>query len=191
MTLVTKSEYALHRNVSPAYISKKNIKALLAPAIEADPKTGREMINLEKADQLLDQNTDSQRNKHNKPQNPETGGGGNKAAPSNGADSYETIRRTHEEAKLQHTLLDLEQKKGNLLFRDEVERACAAAGQMIREHLSSRNRHIADKAATMTDARAIKALLDEADRMMLETVSNDILRKLFPHALSGGETPQN
>lgn len=193
MTLLTKTEYALHRGVSKAYISKKNIRALLAPATEKDTE-GREKINVEKADAILDQNTDGQRNKRSKPKGGrQAGGDGDKAAasPAPEENSYEATRRRHEEIKLENSQIDLEQKKGSLIFRDEVERACAAAGQLIREHLTARNRHIADKAATMTDARAIKAMLDEADRLMLETVSNDIVRKLFPQSATGGETTQH
>lgn len=175
--LLTKTEYAVHRGVNKAYISKKNIKALLEPAMETDPADGKIKVNVEKADKILNENTDTKRQQ--KPLTPPA------AEESSEDNSYEATRRKHEQIKLESAQLDLEQKKGNLLFKDDVERAISAAGQQIREHLTLRNRAIADKAASMTDAKAIKSMLADDDRRMLETVSNDIIRKLYPEG--GGE----
>ena len=49
MTLLTQTEYALHRGVGKSYISKKNIKKLLEAAYETDPQQITYMNALAKA----------------------------------------------------------------------------------------------------------------------------------------------
>lgn len=177
MKLGTKQQYAAHRGCTKAYLSKPEIVERLRPAMVSDPASGRLLVDFEKADALFVQHRDPSRFL------------GRTAAlgprPTRDADgkpnTFETTKHDRELLKLEQDQMNLLDRKSQTLSRKDTEAACAAAGQLLRDSLQSRNQRLADKAATMKDAREIKIMLDAADRSMIETVNDALVRRLFPN----------
>lgn len=153
---------------SAANISKQ-LERLRPAIVEVD---GKEKIDSEKADEILKMNRDTAR--YRGPGDSNSGD----ATPSPG--SMDDIRRQQALAKLAEQQLDLAQRKGETLPRAATMATVAAAATSIREHLQARNRRLAEQAATMTDAREIKAMLDKDDRAMLEMISHDFMQRISP-----------
>jgi hypothetical protein len=170
MALMTKSDYAKHRGCTKAYLSKPAIVDRLKLAMVADAQ-GRMLVDSEKADAIFAEARDP--SKYLGRQMPADSG-----RRLVKADGYEATRTRREQLKVQEAELDLAERKRQTVARSGVVSAGAAAGQLIRGHLQARNRRLAELAATMTDARAIKQMLDDDDRTMLETVSDDFVRRI-------------
>lgn len=176
MTLGTKSQYAARgiaqpdgsfKTVTKAYLSKKDVKEMLAPAMETDTDDGKEKINFEKADLIFQANRD--------PAQPDRSGPKDTERPQ--GESFGDVKTNREKIKLEHDTMDLLKRKGETLVRREVIDACAAAGQKIQEQIKSSSLRLAEKFATMTDVREIKSMMDEEFRKILEAVSDDLERK--------------
>lgn len=162
--LVKKSVYAKMCGFNRSYLSQADVIEKLGPAL-VPQENGKILIDVALADKILKRDTDPTKvRKEPADTEPEQ-------------DSLSFLRREREGVKLEHERIDLEERKGKLVYRDEVYQACSLAGQMIREHLKTRNRTIAEKAATMTDPQAIKILMDEDDRILLETIGDELRRK--------------
>lgn len=178
--LGTKAQYAAHRGCSRPYLSKPRVKAMLEPAMEIDPADGVLKINFEKADEIFAAT-----------RNPEKyiGRGGEDRPEPEGPrpDSYEEARRQLTLTRLERDRMDLAARKLETLDRKQVDGAVATMGQMIREGLEMRSRDLADRAAPMTDPAAIEAMIEEADRILLNTVINELRRKL--HHRAGADQP--
>jgi hypothetical protein len=177
MPLMTKAEYARHRGCSKPFISKSLDK--LATAIVLDEK-GRERIDSEKADAIFAANRDPSRSlpgatgqRRGKPADDETG---DDVLP--GDEGFTATKTKRERVKLEHEQINLAERKSQLVPRDGVVAAGAKAGQMIREQLRETNRDLAEKLATMNDTRAILVALEERDRRILGTVSDDFMRRI-------------
>ena len=176
--LMTKAQYAEKRGVTKAYLSKPQIVELLAPAMVKDPENPAKMkIDPAIADELFNSHSDPARASKRKKAK-----ANDDDKSSSDTRSFASTKNDRELIKLAQDRLALAEKLGQTLSRHEVESAFAGAGQFIREQLKARNHQIADKAATMTDARAIKAMLDESDRLILQTISDELIRK---HIISG------
>ncbi len=192
MTLGTKAEYARQNKVSKANFSKPHIKKLLESAMEPDPNNPkRQLLNFEKADKILEKNQDPSKRLNNP-----AAAKKDQASQKNGSEEtqksegYADVRTRHEQIKVQEAELNLLERKGQTLMREEVIRATASAGQVLRERLQTSSRTIAEKAATMTSAQEIKSMLDDEYRSMLQMVSDDLMRKLFPAGMEPGGTTQ-
>ena len=177
---MTKKDYAARRGCSPAYLSKKETAARLAPAMVRG-ENGAWMIDSDIADKIFKDTADPAR-KIGKAGGAKTAAGGS-AAPEAG--TYENVRTESALVKLEHERLDLAARKGQTVPRHSVYEAAAGAGQAIREYLRGRNQRIAEQASTMTDARQIRAMLEESDRVMLQMISDDFMRRI-PAAEAGG-----
>lgn len=190
MAAISKTEYAARIGVTKAYLSKRSVKDRLAPAMVL--VDGKLMIDADLADAIFAKTRDPSRYLGKKkpdraPQRP--------SAPSSAVEpdadlapgeSFEKTKQQRESVKLEQDRLNLAARKGQTLPKQDVERACLAAAQAIRHHLRARNRHIAEKAATMDEAREIKVMLDEDDRGMFEFLSHEFARKLTIDLGGGG-----
>lgn len=177
--LMTKAEYAVHRNVDPSFLSKKKMKALLAPAMEIDKAGGASKINQVIADKILAESLGPAKKKKERTDAPAPQPGSATAAPVPNADAgLVSARRDHEVIKLENARIDLEEKKGNLIYRADAEAAAAATAQTIREKLVAACRTWGETFSTKTDAREIKATLETEIKAILEKAENDLAAKL-------------
>ena len=187
---MTKSDYAGLKDWNKSYLSKKSVKARIAPAMVGD------LIDADIADEIFKTTTDTAKVRKSQPkiQPPNDSVEPGTAPPPTGAPepgSMDHIRRQQAQAQLDKQLLDLAERKGQTLPRAETMAAVAAAGTALREHLQSRNRRLAEQASTMKDAREIKAMLDADDRAMLEMISHDFMRRVSGEEEGAGEPTVN
>jgi hypothetical protein len=192
--LGTKAQYAARgiknpddtfRQVSKAYLSKAGVKEMLEGALVQDPNnSNKKLLDFDKADELFAKNADAARAEVVAKRNAAGNGKSNPEDEDTGEATYTQIRNNKELAKLEQVRLDLLERKAETISRQSVLDATAAAGQKIQEHLRACSRRLSEKVATMTDAREIKTVIDEEIRRTLETVSDDLERKLNPQ----GET---
>lgn len=176
----TKADYAKHRDCSKAYLSKKSVAERLEPLLFIDPADGKQKLNFAEADKVLAESGDPAR--ETAPTDLQKSD-----AEEKKASGFHAVKTEREQVKLQSERMDLEQRLGNTLDRQQVEDACVWAGTKIREHLGNRNRRIAEKLATMTDVLKIRALLDEDDRAMLQGLQDEFIRRISDNQQSAGQ----
>ena len=100
------------------------------------------------------------------------------AGPELPAESgYSRARTAREAIAARRAQLDLEERLGRALPKDEVEAAAYEVGQMFRERLMARNRNLGEVFATMENARQITAYLREQDLQLLADIG-EALRRL-------------
>lgn len=181
MPLMKKTEYAALKGWSKSYLSKKDIKEKIAPAMTVDEQ-GRKRIDSDIADQIFAATADPAREHLRKDaQASETQAGavdGNDKNPEPLLTGYQASRAEREAIKVEQDRLDLLERKGKTLDLDQVVEAHSASAVIIREHLSSAGRRIAEKASTMTDSRAIKSMFDEEMRSAFLAAHHDFTRRI-------------
>lgn len=184
MALLKKSDYAAHRGVSPAAITKHLKSGRLQPALVRDAD-GKERIDSEIADSIIAQTLDTakQRGRGFKKLASTPSGDGSGDPPNNALDD---IRRKQAQAKLEEQLLDLAQRKAETLPRAAVVSAITTACGLIMETLQSRNHKIATQTSTMTNVIEIAALLDAEDRALLELLNHEFSRSFDPQGTGSG-----
>jgi hypothetical protein len=165
--LITRAAYARLKKWNRSYLSKKFVKEKMAAAIEQCPNTGRELVNVEKADIIFknDINPAKVRKSANADQD------------ESASEGYASTRTAREKIKLENEQIALLKIKGETLSKKAVMDACALAGQKLQEHLKAGSRRMSEKFATISDARQIKALMDEEFRKMLEHISDELMQK--------------
>ena len=180
--LVSKAQYAKLRGWDRSYLSKKDVKARLAPAMEKD-KRGKDCVNVAKADEIFKRETDTSKVRKEMP--------AEVAADDVDEDfpdlppTMDAARRENIRLKNEDLALKLAAQKGQTLERAGVIGAAGVAGQAIRENIYSLIPGLAERFATMTDAREIRTAMDAALRSCLESVWNEFMRKIEP--ANGGE----
>lgn len=179
MPLMTKKDYAAHRGCKPAYISKKDVTARLAPAMVN--QNGAWLVDSEKADAILSQGRDPASDLIRASEAPADG------AAKSASSSYTEVRTTREKVRVEFESIELAERKGQTLPRGKVYQAAMALGQGFREALQGRNRRLAEQLSTMKDPREVMVLLEQEDRLLLETLSHDFLRRLQS---ASGDAPQ-
>lgn len=187
MPIMSKAEYAALKGVSRAYLSKKEMKDRLAAAMVTD-KSGKQKIDSDIADTLFKLTQDPARLHLSKLKDDEFSEDENKEIR---LDGFQKSRAQREALRVEEAQLDLIERKGRLLDRGSVIEACSASGQIIREHLKAAGRRIAEKAATMKDAHAIKSMIDEEHRAALEAASYDFNRRIPNISANGGQPTIN
>lgn len=172
---MTKVEYAAKKGWSKAYLSKKEIKDRIAPAMTMDEK-GRSRIDSDIADKIFASTADPARAHLRKDAGQERQN--TDSQPEIMTAGYQASRAEREAVKAEEAKLDLLDRKGRTLDRKQVIEAHTASGVIIREHLIAAGRRIADKASTMTDARAIKSMFDEELRSAFLAAHHDFARRV-------------
>jgi hypothetical protein len=184
--LGNKTQYAAHRGCKKPYLSKPAVSARLQAAMEIDPADGKLKINFEKADAILARETDTA-----KVRKPSTPAGVQASAgdedPELTPGSMDAARRENIRLKNEDLALKLAEQKGQTLPRAGVVGAAAQAGQSIRENIYALIPGLAERFATMTDAREIRIVMDGALRGCLESVVNDFNRRILPAGAGEGQ----
>jgi hypothetical protein len=181
-----KTQYAAHRGCKKPYLSKPAVRERLRGAMEIDPADGKVKINFEKADAILARVTDTAMVR--KPSAP-----GPSQVLADGKDaeldpeSMDAARRENLRLKNEDLGLKLAEQKGLTLPRAGVVSAAAQAGQSIRENIYALIPGLAERFATMTDAREIRTAMDGALRVCLESVVNDFMRRVQPAGTGEGQ----
>jgi hypothetical protein len=180
-----KTQYAAHRGCKKPYLSKPAVSERLRAAMEIDPADGKLKINFEKADAILARVTDTAMVR--KPAAP----GPSQAFADGNNDldheSMDAARRENIRLKNEDLALKLAEQKGLTLPRAGVIGAAAQAGQSIRENIYALIPGLAERFATMTDAREIRIVMDGALRGCLESVVNDFNRRIQPAGAGEGQ----
>jgi hypothetical protein len=183
--LVTKAEYARIRGWNRSYLSLKETKARIAPAMVPDGKGG-ELVDVAKANEIFKIETDTA--KVRKPSAPapscDSAPGED---PDQDPESMDARRRENLRLKNEELELKLAEQKGLTLPRAGVLSAAAQAGQTIRENFFALVPGLAERFATMNDAREIRTVLDGALRGCLDSVSNDFMRRIQPAGAGEGQ----
>lgn len=164
-----KKEYAAHRECTPAYLSKADVKERLDQAYEVDPSDNKWKINFEKADSILAASADPARST---PENTV------QVAGDASAPKFHDYKTDREKIKLTQDTLDLERALGNTLDRQKTVDACIWWASAVIDALKSRNRRMGETLSTMTAPREIKAELDKSDYEIFQRLSDDFREKL-------------
>lgn len=164
-----KKEYAAHRECTPAYLSKADVKERLDQAYEIDPADKKWKINFEKADRILAASADPARVAPDTP--PPV------VAESN-APKFHDYKTDREKVKLTQDTLELERSLGNTLDRQKTVDACIWWASAVMDASKARNRRMGEILSTLTDPREIKAELDKSDFELFRSLSDDFREKL-------------
>ena len=81
--------------------------------------------------------------------------------------TYARAKAVREGIAAQNARIDLDEKRGLLVPRDEVEAAAYEAGQALQRDLLELGAQLGERLATMGDAREIGALIDAEHRRVL------------------------
>ncbi|MBI1366868.1 MAG: hypothetical protein GC153_13045 [Alphaproteobacteria bacterium] len=177
---MTKAAYAKLKGWSPPYLSKPSMIDKLAPAM-VSKGDGTFLIDADKADEILAREKSPAREIIKTRDNSAEDAAETETAPGEQAEKkqgYYDARTQREMVTLENQLLDLADRKGNLLSKKQTVDAVVGVAQKIREGLASRNVLLADKVSTMTDARQILIELEKSDRALLTGLSDDLMRTL-------------
>jgi hypothetical protein len=91
------------------------------------------------------------------------------AASSSQPDSSYTLARTRREnAEAEQAEIELRRKKGELVLRDDVDRAFVEIARELRDRLMACGRRTAAECAALTSAEACEAVIDREHRIVLE-----------------------
>lgn len=183
----TQAQYAKHRGVSRQAISKlvKNGK------IPFEKIDGKLVINFARADHALDQNVDPSRklaaasSHQNVGTSPEDDDDlfavqVKKAGPQNADDQgpgYQEHRALREGYNAELARIELEERLGNLINRQEVEEAMVTAGRRIRQGLDGVTSWAdeLDAAARNGGANAVRAVLKDKMRGLQELIAESLV----------------
>ena len=91
---------------------------------------------------------------------------------------YAHARTARETISARLEQIKLDEKLKLLVSRREVEDMAVEAGLAFRDGLITRNRDLADRLATMTDAIEIKSLLDQSDAQLLARIADAFERRI-------------
>ncbi len=189
MTYGNKKEYAAHRGVTPAYVSKKGIKELIEQAMEIDPSDGKRKINFEKANAIIANAADPARaefKKENLATDKSAGAETKPPAAGPAPGSYHDGKTRLAQINAEKAELDMLERKKQIMPVAGTIQALNAAGSTIKEFLQARNTRLSEEAASMTNPREIKAMLDADDRAMFEAINDDFQRRIEKY--TGGES---
>ena len=94
-------------------------------------------------------------------------------AATKGADSpnYALAKAVHETVSAQRARVDLDEKRGLLVPRAEIEDAVFEAGLLLQRNLLHLCSQVAERVASMSDARQITELLETEHRRVLGTLA--------------------
>lgn len=177
---LSRRAYADHRGVSEAAVRQaiKGGRISLRPDGRIDPRA---------ADRQWERNTDPSkpRNsvggdpKHRKasPDDAPTPMGGNgKGAPAENASGYARARGAREVYAARLAKLAYEERVGNLVPRELVERGAYLAGQELRDRILALSNRLAPVMARLGDERACRELLRKEARALLEDLKKSLER---------------
>lgn len=154
--VVSSKDYAAHRGVSPAYISKlKKLGKLAEPAVLAD---GR--INVTLADQMLGTSTLFE---------PPAA-----AEPSPSAPNYAVERARREAAQRERQEIELAEKKKLIRSARDVDRTTFDAFRQARDNLLAIAPRVAEDLAAETSPRVVAHVLTQAITRVLSDLSNSL-----------------
>lgn len=101
---------------------------------------------------------------------------GERRSPARG--TYSQAKAARETIQARTAQLVLEEKLRAIVSRSAVEDAAFEAGQLLQAELAARNKVLAERLATTDDPRAIRAMLDDEDRKLLDRLANALERSL-------------
>lgn len=180
---MTKKDYAAKKGWSKAYLSKKDIKDRIAPAMTVDEE-GRSRIDSDVADRIFASTADPARSHLRKDA---AIAGEEQIKQDVPLSGYQASKADLAAIKAEDARLDLLERKARTLDKQQVVEAVTASGIIIQEQMAAAGRRIAEKAATMTDARAIKSMYDEELRSAFLAAHHDFARRI---PLTGGHSPK-
>lgn len=156
MTELSKSDYAKARGCSAAYVSKlaRQGRLVLTPA-------GK--VNVEATDRLVEATRDPARGGDRRPGAVDSGDGGETAAAPGSArvQTYKEAARRERIAKARIAELELAEKTGHLVRREEVAAAIFGLSRQAMEALDALADRLASQLAAETDVARVHALLTE------------------------------
>mgnify|MGYP000651518381 CR=1 FL=1 len=179
--LLSFSEYAKHRKVTPAAVSQAVASGRITPVVDT---RGRRRIDPEIADMQWSKNTDPMQSERasgtrSAAKSPDGGGGGGE----NGS-PYWDARTRREQSEAAMAEMKQGQMAGELVERSRVEAAACAYGRMIRDSVLGVPTKIAPGVSHLTDPWEIEQLISAALRQVLDDVAkmtaSDLERALSP-----------
>ncbi len=93
------------------------------------------------------------------------------------APNYALAKAVRETVLAQRARVDLDEKRGLLVPRREVEDSVFSAGTVLQRDLLELGAQLAEQLAAMTDTRAISALMEKEHRRVLATLAASLRAK--------------
>ncbi|MBA5779516.1 winged helix-turn-helix transcriptional regulator [Stappia sp. F7233] len=154
---------ARQKGVSKQAVSKRVARYVEDGLLETR-RAGREThVNLVVYDRLVGEMTDPAQELRN--------GGGGETLPAGDEGSYNKAKARRENYRAESERLDLEERIGNLVKRDEVEDRIFLLFRRVRDRLIGFPAIVAPRVAAAPDARSVRNILDEEMRSILQQAS--------------------
>ena len=96
------------------------------------------------------------------------------ASPAASGSGYHDARAQREKINAEGARLDLEERLGRLVLKDDVERRTMQVMRTARDRLLGLPARLAEKLAAQPDARAVRAVLQTEIRRALEVLARDL-----------------
>ncbi len=146
-----------------------------------DGPRGTKLVNIVALDRAIEAETDPAQALRNgadpEPELPvDAAGDTEPQAPALGGSSYHAARANRETYQAESARLDLDERLGKLCYVDDVERRTMAAMRKIRDRFLAMPAMISDRLASAPDARAIRTMLTNEVRAVLNVVAEDLGR---------------
>ncbi len=88
--------------------------------------------------------------------------------------NYQMAKAVRETVLAQRARIDLDEKRGLLVPRQEVENAVYDAGTLLQRDLLNMAGQVSERIATMADATEIAALIEAETRAVLATMASSL-----------------
>ena len=180
VTLLTKSAYARHRGCDEKAVRK----AIAEGRISVIVVNGKQMIDPAVADIQWAANTRARADSASKASAAAVASTTAKKSPSgpenefDGVPRYDVTRAKRENVELRRAELLLAEEEKRLIEREPAVTATFTAFRLLRDEGMQVGRRVAARCASMTDAREIQLLIDEAMRQVFTGFSSRTLRSL-------------
>lgn len=175
------AEAARQHSVSRAAMHKRVGKLVeLGRLATRDGPRGTKLVNIAALDRAIASETDPAQALRNgaapdEPELPEADEGvGTPPPPSSGGQSYHASRSNREAYLAEFARLDLDERLKRLCFVEDVDRRTMTAMRKIRDRFLALPAIIADRLAAAPDARAVRSILTNEVRSVLDALATDL-----------------
>jgi len=176
MPKMSLSDYARHRKVTPAAVSRAVKEGRIS--VEVDAETGKKRVDSDAADVEWSQNTDRAKQEGALSASEARAGDapGDRGEPTEEAtqSSYQLARARREHFNAKIAELNYQMRAGRLVDADEVTRAAFKTARAVREAMLNIPDRLASQLAGETDARRVHDLLTAELERALEALADGL-----------------
>lgn len=180
VTYITKAAYARHRGCDEKAVRK----AIAEGRISTVERDGKQLIDPAVADIQWAANTRARADSASRPPAQPSAPAGPRNGPSgppgpvDGVPRYDVTRAKREDVELRRAELLLAEDEKRVIAREPAVTATFTAFRQLRDEAMQVGRRVSARCASMTDAREIQLLIDEAMRDVLGSFATRTLASL-------------